>query len=106
VSLKPDISFWAGERCQFVGDVKYKRIAPAAYPNADLYQLTAYTIAMGLASGMLVYAAGEASEDVHEVRQLGKRLIVAPLDLDRPPERILEQVALLAARIAPSVAAA
>ena len=35
VSLKPDISFWAGERCRFVGDVKYKRIAPAAYPNAD-----------------------------------------------------------------------
>jgi len=106
VSLKPDISLWAGERCQFVGDVKYKRIAPAAYPNADLYQLTAYTIATGLASGMLVYVAGEAGEDTHEVRHLGKRLIVAPLDLDRPPERILEQVAHLAARIAPSIAAA
>jgi len=109
VSLRPDISFWAGERCQFVGDVKYKRLAMAAYPNADLYQLTAYTIGTGLASGMLVYAAGdvgEAGEDIHEVRQLGKRLIVAPLHLDRSPERILEQIALLAARIAPSVAAA
>ncbi len=106
VSLKPDISFWSGERCFFVGDVKYKRITPAAYPNADLYQLTAYTIATRLASGMLVYAAGEGADDIHEVRYLGKRLIIAPLDLRARPDLILDQVRTLASEIVPLAQAA
>ncbi len=106
VSLKPDISYWSGERCLFVGDVKYKRITPAGYPNADLYQLTAYAIATRLDSGMLVYAAGKAGDDVHEVRHLGKRLIVAPLDLRASPDQLLEQVRTLAPRIAPPAQAA
>lgn len=100
IGLEPDLSYWAGERCLFVGDVKYKRIMPAGYPNADLYQLTAYTIATQLDSGMLVYASGETLDTVHEVRHLGKRLVIAPLDLGVPPERILQQVTTLAARIA------
>ena len=58
VSLKPDVSYWAGERCVFVGDVKYKRIVPADYQPADLYQLLAYAIATRLESGTLIYAAG------------------------------------------------
>ena len=41
IRLKPDLSLWSGERCLFVGDVKYKRVHVDAYPNADLYQLTA-----------------------------------------------------------------
>ena len=106
VVLRPDISYWAGERCLFVGDVKYKRIVPAGFPNADLYQLTAYTIATRLDSGMLVYAAGDERGDIHEVRHLGKRLLIAPLDLGVTPERILEQVRTLAARVLRTAAAA
>lgn len=106
VSLKPDISYWSGDRCVFVGDVKYKRITPAGYPNADLYQLTAYTIATRLESGMLIYGAGGAGEEIVEVRHLGKRLIVAPLDLRVPPEQILEQIGVLASRIVPDAQAA
>jgi 5-methylcytosine-specific restriction endonuclease McrBC regulatory subunit McrC len=41
IALKPDISLWKGGVCLFVGDAKYKRIRPDAYPNADLYELTA-----------------------------------------------------------------
>lgn len=99
VSLKPDISYWSGDRCMFVGDVKYKRIVPAEYHNADLYQLLAYAVATRLESGMLIYAAGPEGGDMHEVQFLGKRLLVAPLDLRVPPDQILDQVRELASRI-------
>jgi len=52
------VSNWAGDRCRFVGDIKYKQIRAEEYPNADLYQLTAYAIVTGLPGGMLIYAAG------------------------------------------------
>ncbi len=99
VALEPDLSLWSGARCLFVGDVKYKRIKPDAYPNADLYQLTAYTIATGLRAGMLIYAAGEEPAAGHEVVHIGKRLELVPLDLAVPPERLLAQVTALATRI-------
>lgn len=106
VSVEPDISYWEGDRCLFVGDVKYKRITPIGFPNADLYQLAAYTIATDLESGILVYAAGDAGEAIHDVRHIGKRLIVAPLDVNVPPLQLLGQVKMLASRIAPTAQAA
>ena len=36
VHLRPDLTWWDGRECVFVGDAKYKRID---VPNADLYQL-------------------------------------------------------------------
>ncbi len=99
IRLKPDLSLWSGERCLFVGDVKYKRVHVDAYPNADLYQLTAYTIATGLPSGTLVYAAGTEAATRYEVVHLGKRLELMPLDLGVPPDLILGQVASLATRM-------
>jgi 5-methylcytosine-specific restriction enzyme subunit McrC len=105
VRLRPDISLWKGGQCLFVGDMKYKRLVPDEYPNADLYQLTAYAIATGLPSGMLIYAAGEQGETVHEVRNLGKRLLVTPVDLTAPPAGLLRQIAELASRIRLAAAA-
>jgi len=99
IVLKPDISLWSGDRCLFVGDAKYKRVRVDAYPNADLYQITAYAIATGLPSGMLVYAAGREAATHYEVVHLGKRLNLVPLDLGLPPDRILAQVASLATRM-------
>jgi 5-methylcytosine-specific restriction enzyme subunit McrC len=100
ISLKPDVSIWAGDRCRFVGDVKYKRIRADEFPNADLYQLTAYAIATGLPGGMLIYAAGPEEGAVHEVVHLGKRLELVPLDLRADPQTILAQVSALGSRIA------
>lgn len=104
IPLKPDFSLWAGASCRFVGDVKYKRIRSDAYPNADLYQLTAYAIATNLPGGVLVYAAGPDEPAVHEVVHLGKRLELLPLDLTVGPDAILEQVAVLGSRIAEAAA--
>ncbi len=45
IRLRPDISWWQGTDCVFVGDAKYKKINVAGIKHADLYQLLAYTIA-------------------------------------------------------------
>ena len=99
VRLEPDISWWHGGRCDFVGDLKYKRTDYRRVPHADLYQLLAYTIAADLPEGLLVYAQGEASQTVHEIRHVGKRLEVMAVDLSGSPEQILDRVADVAARI-------
>ena len=62
VRLEPDLSWWNGRTCTFVGDAKYKRVEDRRVPNADLYQLLAYTIALDLPGGLLIYAHGEAEE--------------------------------------------
>jgi 5-methylcytosine-specific restriction enzyme subunit McrC len=99
IVLRPDISIWRGDRCRFVADAKYKKLEQGEFKHADLYQLTAYTIATALPGGMLIYAKGEAEPAVHEVVHLGKRLEIVGLDLAGPPEAILAQVDVVAGRI-------
>ena len=89
VRLEPDISWWDGIICTFVGDVKYKRLAVAEVKHADLYQLHAYATAAALPGGLLIYAAGEAEDTIHEVVHAGKRLQIVTLDLQGSPHEIL-----------------
>lgn len=99
VNLEPDLTWWEGGACVFVGDAKYKNIEDRSVPNADLYQLLAYTTALNLPGGMLIYAKGEADELVHKVRHSGKSLEVAALDLSGTLGDVLERVEDLAKRI-------
>ena len=89
VPLKPDLSWWDGSTCTFVGDAKYKRIRDERVPNADLYQLLAYTTALDLPGGLLIYAQGEEEQAVHQVRYAGKRLEIAALDLSGTIDELL-----------------
>ena len=79
--LKPDLSWWDGSACTFVGDAKYKRVKHERVPNADLYQLLAYTTALDLPGGLLIYAEGKTDNVTHRVRYAGKQLEVATVDL-------------------------
>ena len=99
VRLKPDLSWWDGSLCTFVGDAKYKRIHDERIPNADLYQLLAYATALDLAGGLLVYAQGEADSVVHQVRHLGKRLEVKTVDLSGSTEDIRASIGTVAGRV-------
>ena len=102
IKLEPDISWWDGQRCMFVGDAKYKRVLDGArVPNADLYQLLAYATALDLPGGLLVYARdeGEAEEVSHRVRHAGKRLEVTALDLTGTIDQLLDSVDALAKRV-------
>jgi len=96
IRLEPDISWWEGDRCQFVGDVKYKRVNAPGVKHPDLYQMLAYTVAADLPAGLLIYAGGEGESVTHEVRMLGKRIRVLPLDLSGSPQELLAQMDMLA----------
>ncbi|MFZ4434387.1 MAG: McrC family protein [Microthrixaceae bacterium] len=93
VRLEPDLSWWNGGRCEFVGDCKYKRVNVAGIKHADLYQLLAYTTATGLDEGLLIYAQGEAEPREHVVRFADKRLHVTAVNLSGSPDSILEEIA-------------
>jgi 5-methylcytosine-specific restriction enzyme subunit McrC len=99
VRLRPDLSWWDGDRCVFVGDAKYKRLSVKGFEHADLYQMLAYTVATDLPGGLLIYAVGEREERTYTVRHAGKKLEVCTLALDGTPEKILSRVAELAERV-------
>ena len=99
VRLEPDLSWWDGSTCTFVGDAKYKRIGYEHAPNADLYQLLAYATALDLPGGLLIYAQGEAEPAAHQVRHAGIRLETATLDLSGTIDELLAHVDALAARV-------
>ena len=79
--------------------MKYKRTTVEGIENADLYQLLAYTIALDLPRGLLVYGAGVETPVTHEVVQAGRRLLVRTLDVAQDPETILENVRELAVEV-------
>ena len=98
VRLEPDLSWWNGGVCTFVGDAKYKRI-DGNIPNADLYQLLAQATALDLPGGLLIYAQGERESATYTVRHSGKRLEVAALDLAGTLDQVLERVRRLADKV-------
>ena len=99
IRLKPDLSWWDGPTCTFVGDAKYKRVKHEQVPNADLYQLLAYTTALDLPGGLLIYAEGEANDVVHRVRHAGKQLEIATLDLSGSIDDLRAEISKLAERV-------
>lgn len=99
ISLEPDISWWEGGRCIFVGDVKYKVLPQSRIVHSDLYQLLSYAVAYDLPGGIIVYGAGGQGAMVHEVVHVGKSLEAMSLDLSARPDDIIRQIQTLAGRI-------
>ena len=99
VKLKPDLTWWEGHSCVFVGDVKYKNVSGDRLPHADLYQMLAYATALDLPGGLLIYAQGEADPAKYCVRYAGKRLEVAALDLSGRLDDVLVRVERLAKQV-------
>ena len=99
IRLKPDLTWWDGSTCTFVGDAKYKNVTGKRVPNADLYQLLAYATALDLPGGLLVYARGEAAERTYRVHNAGKRLEVAAVDLAGSIEELRASIGRLAERV-------
>jgi 5-methylcytosine-specific restriction enzyme subunit McrC len=107
LKLEPDLSLWQGQECVFVGDVKYKRTKPFGnVRHPDAYQMLAYVLATERRRGLLVYAASddsngdeEAGDGVHRIAECDKSISVRALDLGVPPEKVLAQVADLAAEV-------
>ncbi|MDB2526314.1 hypothetical protein N9X53_06470 [Mariniblastus sp.] len=92
IKLKPDISWWRGNKCCFVGDVKYNRIKVQGIKHPDIYQLLSYTIAADVPEGLLIYAKGEEEPAVRNIEMAKKRLKVLALNLEGEPPEVLKQV--------------
>tara|TARA_R110000782_G_scaffold30348_7_gene75538 strand:+ start:5952 stop:7196 length:1245 start_codon:yes stop_codon:yes gene_type:complete len=100
IPLKPDLCLIANGAISWVGDAKYKRLSPAGYQNADVYQMLAYLTATGLSSGTLIYAADAGLTSTTHVIDGGAREVrVRTLDLQKPPLGILRDVASIAKEI-------
>ena len=100
IPLEPDLCWLVGDRIAWVGDAKYKRLPERAYRNSDVYQMLAYTAALGLPGGTLIYAADEGVTSAeHVVVNSGKRVRVVALDLDAPPKALLRRLGVIAAEI-------
>lgn len=101
IALKPDLAWRRDGRWDAVLDVKYKPLYDKRFPNADAYQMLAYTLAYGLEKGWLIYAREPHQQSVeHEIPSAGKTLVVTALDVGREPDDLLAEVDALADRIA------
>ena len=99
VNLRPDLVWRRAGRHVFVGDAKYKSIANGRIPNADLYQILAFTTALDLPCGLLVYAAGERQSASYTLRNSGTRLEVVALDLNGSLDDVLGSIEELAEQV-------
>ncbi len=96
VGLKPDLSWWDGADCTFVGDAKYKR----RVEEADLYQVLAYATALDLPGALLIYPQDDGVKPAtYHVRHAGKRLEVTAVDLSGTIDDVLRSTGKLADRV-------
>lgn len=99
--LVPDLTFYQGDSCIAVGDVKYKRTPASGANNPDVYQVLAYAKALCVSETLLVYPKDEDNyAGTHTIRNTGERLQVVGLDLNQSPEDVLRELAAVASRLA------
>jgi len=102
VGIKPDLTFLRGPRTVYVGDAKYKLTDSGLGLSSDYYQLLAYTTALDLPEGVLVYcqdAEAPVPPKVVTVRHAGKRLHSWALTLAGGPAQLDREIDDLAAWI-------
>lgn len=97
VEMQPDLMIVAGGHRLAVADAKYVELEPDGWRHANLYQLLAYCVALGLPKGLLVYAAPRPVKS-YRVRRANIDLEVTGIDLSEPPQ-ILEAKTRAAAQL-------
>ena len=68
--------------------MKYKELEPEKWSQADLYQLLAYCVSLGLPAGLLLYASARPLEK-HFVQRAGIDLELVGIEMSGKP-RVLE----------------
>lgn len=84
VPMQPDLEFRnLSNQLSYVGDIKYKISNDARGRSSDYYQLLAYTTAMDLPEGVLIYCRRKGSKEQRTVtvRNNSKRLVLRSVDL-------------------------
>lgn len=98
VAMRPDLVFVAGDHEWYVADVKYKLTGTGIARSPDYYQLLAYTTAMNLDEGLLIYcqADGDAPDRTVSVVNTNKKLLTHAVDLSGTPTEAEAKVEALA----------
>ena len=98
VPIRPDLVFRRQGVEVLVADIKYKLTGDAQARTSDCYQLLAYTTALDLPEGLLIYclADGGRPEGVVTVRHAGKRLHTLAIDLSGPSSAVAAEISDLA----------
>jgi 5-methylcytosine-specific restriction enzyme subunit McrC len=100
VKITPDLMFGRETvRTVYVADTKYKISADGYGREADYYQILAYTTALNLPEGMLIYCQRDGDVPPTEIRVRDKRLVAWPIRLDGRPADVERQLARLAEEI-------
>ena len=102
VLMKPDLEFRRQGTPVYVADIKYKLTGDASARTPDYYQLLAYTTALDLPEGALIYclADGGVEHKAVTVKHASKVLHVKPIDLTGPPASVAAEIEALADWIA------
>lgn len=101
IAIRPDVVIRSAGRAVYVADTKYKLTATGYGREADYYQILAYTAALDVPEGALVYCQhGGAPPTTIEVLHAQKRLRVWPVSLSGTPVAIDAEIDQLAADIA------
>lgn len=101
VPIRPDLVFRQQGHEVYVADIKYKLTDDARARTSDYYQLLAYTTAMDLPEGVLIYCLddGGVPERTITVRHAGKLLHTLAIDLSGPPTEVTAAITEAAAWI-------
>jgi len=92
--------FRRGGEIVFVADLKYKLTGRGLARTEDYYQLLAYTTALGLRRGLLIYCRADTAPDrVITVVGGDQRLHTHPLDLGGSPAAVARTLDALAESI-------
>ena len=95
VPIRPDLVFrWQGQEV-YVADIKYKLTDDARARTSDYYQLLAYTTALDLPEGVLIYCVtdGGRPERTVTVRHAGKLLHTLAINLSGSPTEVTAEIA-------------
>ena len=98
VRMYPDLVFRRHGEAVLVGDTKYKVLGDQLGRDRDYYQMLAYTTALDLPEGVLIYCTADGPKPDKEIEVLhaGKHLWTYPLDLAGPPAAVEQSIAGLA----------
>jgi 5-methylcytosine-specific restriction enzyme subunit McrC len=99
IEIKPDLLWCVNQQTRCVIDVKYKSVATAESPNADVYQALAYCIAHNVRRGYLIYAAGDEQPTNYRIVNTDRCVSRVALDLGQSPDRLLAEVRRVAEEI-------
>ncbi len=98
VPIRPDLVFRRQGHEVLVADIKYKLTGDAQAQNSDYYQLLAYTTALDLPEGLLIYCLADDGrpEGVVTVRHAGKRLHTKAINLTGSSSEVASEISGLA----------